>query len=390
VWALLQPNSDGRAFVMLVPVMWSAVRFDAVRATAASALTSVLAAYATAHGHGPLAASADLVQRQILTEVFIFVVTASTLGLVLLTRHRTQLATAARDSERTLRVAIRDALIGMYSIRLEPGRFGEIRDVNTALCELLGYRPEQLIGRHCGMLGACGDPEQLRLLQSHLERFARREISALREESTFRTSDGERRWVELSLSAVDSVGEARFILVHVHDLTDREDAKRSLERMALHDALTGLANRTLLFRRMGEVMVEARSGGRQAGLLYLDLDGFKQVNDTHGHDAGDAVLIAVSRRLAGAVRPDATVARLGGDEFAVLTPIDGDDEYLPAIADRIRRLLREPIGIGAGTTVSIDVSIAIATTRGSATPDDLVRAADQAMYAVKEVHRSAR
>jgi diguanylate cyclase (GGDEF)-like protein/PAS domain S-box-containing protein len=329
-------------------------------------------------------------QRQILAEVFILVVTASTLGLVLVTRHRTQLATAARDSEHTLRVAIRDALTGMYSIHLEPGRFGEIRDVNTAVCELLRYQPEQLVGRHCGMLGARGDAKQLTLLQSHLERFARREISTLREECMLFTSDGDERWVELSLSAVDSVGEARFVLVHVHDLTDREDAKRSLEQMALHDPLTGLANRTLLFRRMGAAMVAARGGGRPAGLLYLDLDGFKQVNDTYGHNAGDTVLIAVARRLAGAVRPDATVARLGGDEFAVLSPIDGDAGDLPAIADRIRRLLREPIGIGAGATVTIDVSIGVGTTAVADTADDLVRAADQAMYAVKEIHRSAR
>lgn len=389
-WALLQVDSDGRAFVMLVPVMWSAVRFDAVRATAVSALTCALAAYATAHGRGPLASATELVARQFLTEVFILVVTASTVGLVLVTRHRTQLATAARDSERTLLVAIRDALIGMYSIRLDPGRVGEIRDVNTALCELLRYQPEQLIGRHCSILGARGDTEQMQLLQSHLDRFVAREISTLREESTFRTSDGQQRWVELNLSMVESVGEARFLLVHVHDLTDRENAKRSLERMALHDPLTGLANRTLLFRCLGEEMAVARSEGRDVGLLYLDLDGFKQVNDTHGHDAGDTVLIAVGRRLAGAVRHDATVARLGGDEFAVLTPIVGDDDELVVIADRVRKLLCEPIGIGPGVAVSIDVSIGVGTTRDAETADDLIRTADQAMYAVKEARRVPR
>jgi diguanylate cyclase (GGDEF)-like protein/PAS domain S-box-containing protein len=390
VWALLQPDPDGRAFVMLVPVMWSAVRFDAVRATAVSALTCALAAYATAHERGPLAIADDLVHRQFLTEVFILVVAASTLGLVLVTRHRVQLARSARDSERTLLVAIRDALIGMYSIRLDPGRVGEIRDVNTALCALLRYRPEQLIGRHCSILGARGDREQMRLLQSHLDRFVAREISTLREESTLITSDGERRWVELNLSMVDSVGESRFLLVHVHDLTERESAKRSLERMALHDPLTGLANRTLLFRRLGEEMAAARSGGHPVGLLYLDLDGFKEVNDTYGHDAGDVVLTAVGRRLAGAVRPDATVARLGGDEFAVLARVDGGDGDLRLIADRIRALLREPIGIEAGLSVSIDVSIGVATTRGGETADDLIRAADQAMYAVKEGRRARR
>lgn len=389
-WALLQHDANGRAFVMLVPVMWSAVRFDAVRATAVSALTCALAAYASARELGPWAKAVDLTERQFLTEVFILVVTASTLGLVLVTRHRIQLARSARNSERTLLVAIRDALIGMYSIRLDPGRLGEIRDVNTALCELLRYRPEELIGQHCSILGARGDPEQMKILKQHLDRFVAREISTLREESTLVTSDGERRWVELNLSIVDSVGESRFLLVHVHDLTERENAKRSLERMALHDPLTGLANRTLLFRRLGEEMAAARAGGHRIGLLYLDLDGFKEVNDTHGHDAGDIVLTAVGRRLAGVVRQDATVARLGGDEFAVLARVGDGDGDLATIADRIRALLREPIRIAPGISVSIDASIGIATTNGNGTADDLIRAADQAMYAVKEGRRAPR
>ncbi|MEO7125305.1 MAG: diguanylate cyclase [Nakamurella sp.] len=402
LWSLMQVDSDGRAFVMLAPVMWSAVRFDAARATAVSALTCALAAYATAHGRGPFAVSADLLQRQLVTEIFILGVTASTMGLVLVMRHRAQLATAAQDSARTLRVAIRDALIGMYSIRLDAGRVGEIRDVNTALCTLLGFRPDQLIGRHCGILGACGDPEQERILQSHLDRFVDRTMTTLREESTFRTVDGGQRWVELNLSVVDSVGVARFVLVHVHDLTERENAKRSLERMALRDPLTGLANRTLLFQRIGEVMEAAHADCRMVGLLYLDLDGFKQVNDTHGHDAGDAVLVAIARRMTGAVRQDSTVARLGGDEFAIVCPNDdtADDKLteLTVIADRIRKLLREPIhvhvaseaGRKSGTEVTVDVSIGIGTARGNDTADDLIRAADQAMYAVKQGRRSRR
>lgn len=402
IWSLMVADSDGRTFVMLAPVMWSAVRFDAARATAVSALTCALAAYATANAHGPLASSTNLFQRQFLTEMFILVVTVSTVGLVLVTRHRGQLATAAQDSERTLLVAIRDALIGMYSVRLDAGRVGEIRDVNTALCELLGYRPEQLIGHHCGMLGAGDDPELRRQLQDNLNRFVNREVTTMREESTFRTADGERRWVELNLSVVDSVGEARFVLVHVHDLTERENTRRSLERMALHDPLTGLANRTLLFRRISEEMGAARKGDRVVGLLYLDLDGFKQVNDMHGHDAGDAVLVAIARRLVGAVRQDATVARLGGDEFAIVCPLDGADRdtqgEMTVIADRIRRLLREPIRISLsresdrelGVDVTVDVSIGSGISRGTDAADDLIRAADQAMYAVKQSRRASR
>lgn len=434
-WALLQPNSDGRAFIMLLPVMWAAVRFDAARATAVSALTCVIAAFATAHERGPMASSGIAERRDLLVYLFMFAVTAATIGLVLVTRHRIQLAAQARESEQTLRIAIRDALIGMYSIRLDPERFGEIRDVNNALCDLLGYRGDELIGRHCGVLGAAGRPDEMALLRRHLERFADRSMTSLREESTFRTTAGEERWVELNLSVVEAISEPAFLLVHVHDLTDRVRAQRSLEKMALHDPLTGLANRTLLFRRIGLELAGARDAGvdgpvgdlaaaRAAslgsvpdaapprvvesagepwapvagvpgavGLMYLDLDGFKQVNDTYGHDAGDAVLIAVARRIQGAVRGDSTVARLGGDEFAVLCPAVQSEAELGPVAERIRDVLRQPIHLdgsdGDGERiVSIDVSIGFGTVSGSDTADDLVRAADQAMYAVKEARRA--
>lgn len=384
IWSLMVVGSDGRAFIMLIPVMWAAVRFDPLRATIVSGLTCALAAFATAHGRGPLAGSTSIAEQQLLTEIFILVATSATIGLVLLTRHRLLLAAQAKDSEQTMLVAIRDALIGMYSIRLEPGRSGEIRDVNKAMCDLLGYRREDLIGRHCRILAARDDADRMAVLRSHLDRFADGSLTTLREESTFFTKSGEPRWLEVNLSAVESVGEPRFVLVNVHDLTEREQSKRNLEKMALHDPLTGLANRTLLFRRINVELAARRPSGGLTGLLYLDLDGFKHVNDTYGHDAGDDVLIAAARRMIGAVRHDATVARLGGDEFAVLCPdIDRADE-LEAVAERLRRVLREPIRIGSGdVVVIIDVSIGAGTVSGEESADALIHVADQAMYAVK-------
>ena len=122
-------------------------------------------------------------------------------------------------------------------------------------------------------------------------------------------------------------------------------------------------------------------------MLFLDLDGFKEVNDTHGHAAGDAVLVAVAGRLAGAVRAGSTVARLGGDEFAIVCPHTTSDDELQEIALRLRRLVQEPISVADGIRVTIDVSIGTARTDGNQSADSLILAADRAMYRIKDVRR---
>lgn len=386
-WSFTHVGVSGRGFLLLVPVIWAAVRLDSIRATATTVLVCILAAYATAQNRGPFAAPDVKFERSLLLALFLLTVAAVATGLILVTRHRLQLAKQASDGEQTLRVAIRDALIGVYSIHLDPPRRGQIRDVNTALCTLLGYLPQELIGQYCGMLGARSTASSQDRLARYLREFASGERVTLREESTFYTATGEQRWVELNLSAVNSVGEPKFVLAQVHDLTERERGKQELERMALRDSLTQLANRTLLFQRVNEELDAARADGSAIGMLFLDLDGFKEVNDTHGHAAGDAVLVAVAGRLTGAVRSGSTVARLGGDEFAIVSPHTRSVDELQEIAARLRRLIQEPIGLADGTLVSIDVSIGTALADGSQSADTLILDADRDMYRVKDTRR---
>jgi diguanylate cyclase (GGDEF)-like protein len=157
----------------------------------------------------------------------------------------------------------------------------------------------------------------------------------------------------------------------------------ALTHQAYHDALTGLPNRSRLIDRAGEAIEIAGATGNRLALLLLDLNGFKQVNDTAGHHTGDALLHAVGRRLAGALRDGDLVARLGGDEFAVLLTRDPDEQRATAIAERLHERLRQPYDI-EDRPVTVGASIGVALFPADATDiESLLRAADAAMYRAK-------
>ena len=158
---------------------------------------------------------------------------------------------------------------------------------------------------------------------------------------------------------------------------------RRLAHLAAHDPLTGLANRTLFADRLDRALARARREGRPGALLLLDLDGFKAINDAHGHAAGDHALVAVAERLRGCVREVDTVVRLGGDEFSVV--LDGVDAAAEArrVAKRIRAALAEPLRLDGGAPLALSASIGVAVFAGWEAPADLLRRADGAMYAAK-------
>ena len=152
---------------------------------------------------------------------------------------------------------------------------------------------------------------------------------------------------------------------------------------ALRDPLTGLPNRTLLDDRIGQAIARSRRINEPFAVIVVDLDNFKDVNDVHGHAAGDAVLRALARRFSGAVRESDTVARIGGDEFVVLSPTTGDDDEAAALLGRLRHALRKPFDV-EGSAIELDGSIgwAISPDDGSSS-DELLARADSRMYATK-------
>jgi diguanylate cyclase (GGDEF)-like protein len=177
------------------------------------------------------------------------------------------------------------------------------------------------------------------------------------------------------------------LLTRRADLFGRAQAGRvaQLHQMALHDALTGLPNRTQLEDRLAMAVASQRRSGSVLAVLFCDLDRFKVINDTVGHEAGDAVLVVIADRLRRAVRATDTVSRLGGDEFVVLCPDLTGEEELTEVVERLLALMSEPMEV-AGHEVVVSGSVGVSVVRGGNAPSslaDLVREADAAMYRAK-------
>ncbi|MDQ3945181.1 MAG: diguanylate cyclase, partial [Actinomycetota bacterium] len=193
--------------------------------------------------------------------------------------------------------------------------------------------------------------------------------------------DGREFPVELSVWATE-VGSTYAFSAFVHDISRRKDLEAELIKQALHDPLTGLANRTLLIDRIDHALARGGRDGSGNTVLFLDLDGFKTVNDSLGHAVGDKLLIAVAERLASGLRPTDTIARLGGDEFAILLE-DTETEAAIRIAERLLTELTVPMAVD-GRQMFARASIGIATGgAGARAADELLRDADLAMYMAK-------
>jgi len=179
----------------------------------------------------------------------------------------------------------------------------------------------------------------------------------------------------------------RGIVLTVRDVTERRRLENDLAHQAYHDGLTGLANRALFRNRLDEAFARACHDGAELGVLFVDLDDFKEVNDSLGHAVGDQLLVAVGQRIARAAGPGDTAARMGGDEFAILVGQSGDAAAAEQTAARILAALAEPVevsdGLGGAHVVSGAASVGVATSADAASPTELLRHADLALYLAK-------
>lgn len=252
-------------------------------------------------------------------------------------------------------------------------------DVNRTFCDLVGYTREEVL-RMTPMDLFSTDPEMLERDYDALIADASGRASKV--EGYYRHRDGRRIPVETQRRALQ-VRNGWIIVGSARDITERKQAEERIRHMAAHDSLTGLPNRVLFADRLTQAISMARRDARQCALLYLDLDKFKPVNDTYGHDVGDRLLKRVAERLRGVVRESDTVARVGGDEFTVLLLDIASPQNAVAVAEKIVAALTTPFRL-EGREIRIGTSIGIAFFPADAEDHEtLIKKADAAMYQAK-------
>ncbi len=267
----------------------------------------------------------------------------------------------------------------------EPGP--RIIYANRAFSRLTGFTAQEVIGK---------SPRILQRLDA--DPTVRARISAalalgqpVQEIIYNYSKEGKGYWLDMHIVPLkNSLGEVAYFAAIERDVTSQKDLQHELHRLAFHDALTNLPNRRLLLDRLKHSLVLAKRSGTHIAVLFIDLDKFKRLNDTHGHDAGDLVLVEVARRLSNCVRESDVVARLGGDEFVVLLDGLGNNsaqaqKHVLTVVDKIQGVLEDAYLLGDivhHSSASIGVKL-IGDARDH-DPDQILKDADAAMYIVKK------
>lgn len=285
---------------------------------------------------------------------------------------------ALREAKERFQAAFDNAPIGMVLVDLT----GRIIQANRSYCEMLGYTEDALRALTVAELTHPDDTDSSR---EFFRRAVTRQLTSHRVEKRYVHADGHPVWVSLSVSEVKGpAGDIAHFIGQIQDISAQKEAEEKLTRQALHDPLTGLPNRSLLLDRLRQALARSSRGPTTVTVMFLDLDNFKLVNDSLGHEAGDKVLFQVAQRLLRAVRPTDTVCRLGGDEFVIVCEgLNGETEA-KLIAARIEEAVSEPCALGdQEATVTASVGLVLAGA-GTQTPETLLRDADAAMYLAKE------
>ncbi|MGI9622453.1 MAG: putative bifunctional diguanylate cyclase/phosphodiesterase [Acidimicrobiales bacterium] len=341
-------------------------------------------------------AGENLVQPTSRTQVWVILIAggAAAFGLYAALRTLTLSRASALETARTadrerasldrrFKASFDLAPIGMAEL----DSAGRLMSVNGALCHQIGLDQEAIVGRPLSSLVHEGDrPAHI----NRVEKLLSGALEVVQGEHRFHHQQaGTDVWVNESISVIGGDSDStRTWLVQSQDITAQRHAAWELAQQALHDDLTGLPNRALFLNRLKHALVRADRNSTRVAVMFIDVDRFKVINDSLGHDTGDQFLVQISGRIGQAIRSGDTVARFGGDEFVVLCESVSGESEATAAAQRIQEAFEEPFNLGEGptyATASIGITLSNEETESA---DSLLRDADAAMYRAKDAGRN--
>jgi diguanylate cyclase (GGDEF)-like protein/PAS domain S-box-containing protein len=333
--------------------------------------------YVTNPGSGTTSPALKLVQLAPTLIVFAlvnFLMTRALAQRMLDERNRGLLASELQASE----VRFRSLVENSSDVIMVVGADGTIVFHTPSTDRILGHAEGMLVG---SQLTAIVHPDDVAAAQEFIHEAAPGEGDRAR--TGWRVLHGNGMWLHVEVLSNGMLHDPSMsgIVLTLRNVTERKAFERRLSHEATHDPLTDLANRALLNQRLGAELRAERAGSECVGVLFIDLDDFKNVNDTLGHLIGDQLLVQVARRLASCLRPGDLPARLGGDEFAVVAILSAPN-VAELLADRVSEVFRPAFQV-AGNTIAVEASIGIATNTSGGTADQIMRHADIAMYAAK-------
>ena len=292
-------------------------------------------------------------------------------------------ANALKAREKSFNDIIEYAPIGMAIVSLE-GRFTR---VNQALCNIVGYSAEELMQRTFQEITFPDD------LEADLERVSQLiedKINTYQIEKRYIHKDKKIVWVQLSVSiSRDEDHTPNYLIAQIEDITERKYQHDEAQQFAYHDPLTNLPNRRMLLSRLHQSLLNTERFNRSMALLFLDLDHFKNINDSLGHDVGDLLLKEVANRLLKCVRSADTVSRQGGDEFVIILSEISHTQDAELVAQKIIESFKQPIlANGHEIIMSTSIGIAVGAHDKASKADELIKHADKAMYEAKGAGRN--
>lgn len=297
--------------------------------------------------------------------------------------NRKKTESALRASEKSFREIMEFAPIGMAIVSLE-GRFTK---VNQALCNIVGYSNDALVATTFQEITHADD---LAKDLEYVHQLLDGKINAYQMEKRYIRRDKAVVWVQLSVSIFrDEENAPQYFIAQIEDITARKHQYDEVTQEAYFDALTGLPNRRMLLSRLHQVHARLPQAKQSAALLFLDIDHFKQINDTLGHDVGDVILKEVSTRLQGCLRQSDTVSRLGGDEFVMLLPELTQRDDAEHVAQKILNSFVLPVQVNERSIhIGVSIGVAVCAAGTQVTVTEWMKQADIAMYEAKGAGRN--